>query len=48
MSDTCCCSHDLDEHPGFGRCQGTLPGSWEPLYRYCPCGGFERDNQEAV
>lgn len=49
MTDLCSCGHDLDEHQRhYGTCKATIPGTFEPLYRYCPCGGFERDNPEAV
>lgn len=49
MTHTCSCGHDLGDHQTyFGSCLAMLPGSFETHYRYCPCGGFERDNQEAV
>lgn len=48
MTDPCTCSHGLDEHQsGYGTCLAELPGSFETHYRYCPCGGFERDHQES-
>lgn len=49
MTDLCSCGHDLDEHQRhYGNCKAAIPGSFETHYRYCPCRGFERDNQEAV
>lgn len=49
MTDLCSCGHDQDQHQyRYGTCLANLPGSFETHYRYCPCGGFERDNPEAV